>query len=105
MHHTNKVLDDMYFPTLAIEMAVFKKTQSFMYVVLEEHLKTVKGKLLLSQFQSTRDAQSIYRELKKHELSSTAAQLSGYTLLQQLDSQETGVVQHMLCLALKRNRS
>jgi hypothetical protein len=82
MHHTNKVLDEMYFPTSDIEMAVFKEMQTFMYAVLEEHLKTDKGKSLVSQFESTRDAQSIYRELKKHALSSTAAQLSGDTLLQ-----------------------
>jgi hypothetical protein len=82
MHHTNKVLDEMYFPTSDIEMAVFMEMQTFMYAVLEEHLKTDKGKLLVSQFESTRDAQSIYGELKKHALSSTAAQLSGDTLLQ-----------------------
>ena len=54
-----------------------------MYAVLEDHLKTVKGKSLVSHYESTRDVQSIYyRELKKHALSSTAAQLSGDTLLQ-----------------------
>jgi hypothetical protein len=36
----------------------------------------------VSQFEATRDAQSIYKELKKHALRSTAAQLSGDTLLQ-----------------------
>jgi hypothetical protein len=36
----------------------------------------------VSQYEETHDAQSIYRELKKHALSSTAAQLSGDTLLQ-----------------------
>jgi hypothetical protein len=61
MHHTNKVLDKMYFPTVDIEMAKFKEMQNFMYAVLEEHLKTNKGKLLVSQFESTCDAQSIYR--------------------------------------------
>ena len=53
-----------------------------MYAVLEDHLKTDKGKSLVSHYETTRDAQSIYRELKKHALSSTAAQLSGDTLLQ-----------------------
>jgi hypothetical protein len=53
-----------------------------MYAVLEDHLKTVKGKSLVSQYKTTRDAQSFYRELKKHALSSTAAQLSGDTFLQ-----------------------
>jgi hypothetical protein len=37
---------------------------------------------LVSHFEATRDAQSIYQELMKHALSSTAAQLSGETLLQ-----------------------
>jgi hypothetical protein len=53
-----------------------------MNAVLEDHLKTDKGKLLVSHFETNRDTQSIYRELKKHALSSTAAQLSGDTLLQ-----------------------
>jgi hypothetical protein len=53
-----------------------------MYAILEEHLKTDKGKSLVSQFEATRDAQSIYKELKKHALNSTAEQLSGDTLLQ-----------------------
>jgi hypothetical protein len=45
-------------------------------------LKTDKGKSLVSQFEATRDAQSIYKELKKHALSSPAVQLEVDTLLQ-----------------------
>jgi hypothetical protein len=56
--------------------------QTFMYAVLEDHLKTDNGKSLVSHYELSRDAQSIYRELKKHALNSTAAQLSGDTLLQ-----------------------
>jgi hypothetical protein len=36
----------------------------------------------VSQYEETHDAPSIYLELKKHALSSAAAQLSGDTLLQ-----------------------
>jgi hypothetical protein len=36
----------------------------------------------VSRFEATRDAQRIYKELKKHALGSAAAQLSGDTLLQ-----------------------
>jgi hypothetical protein len=53
-----------------------------MYAVFEEHLKTSKGKSLVSQYEETYDAQSIYRELMKQAVSSTAAQFSGDTLLQ-----------------------
>jgi hypothetical protein len=74
MHHTHNVLDEKYHPTSDIEVAVFKEMQTFMYAVLEVHLKTDKGKSLVSQFESTLDAQSIYRELKKHALGSNAAQ-------------------------------
>jgi hypothetical protein len=51
-----------------------------MYAVLEEHLKTSKGKSLVREYEDTCYAQSIYRELKKNALGSTAAQLSGDTL-------------------------
>jgi hypothetical protein len=43
-----------------------------MYAVMEE----------ISEFEETCDAQSIYCKMKKHALGSTAAQLSGDTLLQ-----------------------
>ena len=81
MHHTHLVLDETYSPKSEVEYAVFMEMQVFMYAVLEDHLKTGKGKSLVSQYEGTHDAQSIYRELKKHALSSTAAQLSGDTLL------------------------
>jgi hypothetical protein len=76
------VLDEGYCPSNDVDVAVFKKMQTFMYAVLQTHLQTDKGKSLVSQFEATRDAQSIYQELVKHALSSTAAQLSGDTLLQ-----------------------
>jgi hypothetical protein len=56
--------------------------QVFMYTALKEHLKTDKGKSLVSQYKPSHDAQSVYCKLKKHACSSTAAQISGDTLLQ-----------------------
>jgi len=82
MHHTDLVLQGDYAPRNDADAALFREMQTFMYAVMEEHLKSDKGKSLVSQYEATRDAQSIYRELKKHALSSTSAQLSGDTLLQ-----------------------
>jgi hypothetical protein len=82
MHHTHLVLDANYNPTNAINVDPFNEMQTFMYAVLQEHLKTDKGKSFVSQFEATCEAQSIYRELMKYALSSTAAQLSGDTSLQ-----------------------
>jgi Reverse transcriptase (RNA-dependent DNA polymerase) len=86
MHHTHHVLDEKYVPKTSNEILLFSEMQTFMYAVFEEHLKTDTGKSLVSQYETTRDAQSIYRELKKHAKSSTAAQLSGDTLLKYITS-------------------
>jgi hypothetical protein len=82
MHHTDQIFNEKYVPKNDDEKVVFKEMQIFMYGVFEEHLKTIKGKSLVSQDDETHDAQSIYRELKNHALSSTAARFSGDTLLQ-----------------------
>jgi hypothetical protein len=83
MHHTRLVLDEGYHPSNDVDAAVFKEMQSFMYAVLQTHLQTDKGKSLVSQFEAILDAHSVYKELVKHALSSTAVQLSdGDTLLQ-----------------------
>jgi hypothetical protein len=76
------ILDEKYIPKTANKKEVFKEVQTFMYAVMEEKLKSKKGKSLISEFKEKLDAQSVYSELKKHALGSTAAQLSGDTLLQ-----------------------
>ena len=86
MHHTHHVLDEKYVPKTSSEVHLFQEMQTFMYAVFEEHLKTDTGKSLVSQYETARDAQSIYRELKKHAKSSMAAQLSGDTLLKYITS-------------------
>ena len=86
MHHTHRVLDDNYVPKTPIEISLFQEMQTFMYAVFEEHLKTDTGKSLVSRYEHAHDAQSIYKELKKHAKSSTAAQLSGDTLLKYITS-------------------
>jgi hypothetical protein len=80
MHHTHLVLNEKYVPRTPNEIEVFQEIQTFMYAVMEEKLKSEKGKLLISAFEEKRDAQSVFCELKKHALGSTAAQLSGDTL-------------------------
>jgi hypothetical protein len=85
MHHTHHVLDEEYVPKTPTKIGLLQEMQTFMYAVFEEHLKTDTGKSLVSRYEVTRDAQSIYKELK-HAKSSTAAQLSGDTLLKYITS-------------------
>jgi hypothetical protein len=56
---------------------VMQKFMYAMYAIMADHLKTDKGKSFVSQYETTRDAQSTYRELVKHALASTSAWLSG----------------------------
>jgi hypothetical protein len=44
MHQTDLVVDEKYIPKTDAEKALFKEMQTFMYAVLEDHLKTDKGK-------------------------------------------------------------
>jgi hypothetical protein len=86
MHHTHQVLDPSYVPTTPTEKSLFKEMQIFMYAVFEEKLNTDKGKSLVSAYESTRDAQAIYKNLLKHAQNSTAALLSGNALLKYITS-------------------
>jgi hypothetical protein len=79
MHHMHCVLDETYGPLLDFTSADSRKCSTSF---IKEHLKTNKGKSLVSQFQSTHDVQSIYRELKKCASSSSVFQLSIDILLQ-----------------------
>jgi hypothetical protein len=81
MHHTHLVLDETYVPNTDKEKAVFQEMQIFMYAIMEEHLNMDKGKSLVSNYEVDNYAQSIYRELRKHGTSSTAAWLAGDTLM------------------------
>jgi hypothetical protein len=73
------------FPKLANEIHVFREMQTFMYAVFEELPKSKKESCLLGSMKE-QDAQIIYRELKKRAKSSTAAQISGDSLLKYITS-------------------
>jgi hypothetical protein len=81
MHHMNEVLDKTYVPLSEINIGIIQENMTFMYAVLEDHLKTNREKSLVCQFKSTVDPQGIYRELKKLALRFNAAQLSADTML------------------------
>jgi hypothetical protein len=59
MHQTDLIFNETYVPKPYAKKAIFKEIQTFMYAVLENHLKTDKGKLLVSHYKLSRDAQSI----------------------------------------------
>jgi hypothetical protein len=68
MHNTHYVLDESYEPSTNKDITDFKEMQEFLFLVFKDHLKTNKGQLLVSQFESTCDARRIYRKLKEHAM-------------------------------------
>jgi hypothetical protein len=60
--------------------------QFFMYSVFEEKLKSDKGMSLVQDYEDTCDAQALYTALKRHAKQSTAAHISGDTLLKYITS-------------------
>jgi hypothetical protein len=49
VHRTHFTLDDTSNLIMDVDIAVFHEILTFMYAVLEDHLKTAKGKSLFSQ--------------------------------------------------------
>jgi hypothetical protein len=94
MHHTQFDLDGDYVPLNPTEVGLYREMQIFMYTAFEEKLWKDKGNSLVIAYESKRDTQSIYKELTKHSKSSTAAQLSGDTLLKYVTSVQYPVNWH-----------
>jgi hypothetical protein len=57
-----------------------------MYSVFEEKLKSDKGKSLVQDYEDTRNTQALYTALKLHATQSTAAHISGDTMLKYITS-------------------
>jgi hypothetical protein len=60
--------------------------QFYIYSVFEEKLKSDKGKSLVQYYGDLRDSQALYTALKRHAKQSTAAHISGDTLLKYITS-------------------
>jgi hypothetical protein len=85
-HHTKLVLDKNYKPKTETEKEVIQEMQFFMCAVFEEKLKSNKGKSLVQDYEDTHDDQALYTALKRHARQSTAAYISGDTLLKYITS-------------------
>jgi hypothetical protein len=85
-HHTQKVLDENNKPKTAAWHDHFDEMQFFMFLVLQEKLKSEKGPSLVNDYENIQDAHSVFAALKKHAKKSTVVHLSGDQLLQHITS-------------------
>ena len=80
-HDCEDIFDPNYTPADALERAIFKDKQSFMYSVFERVLKTDTGKALVRKYEADYDAQQIFIDLTAHATTSTQATLDADMLL------------------------
>ena len=106
-HGTSDVLDAAFVPLAADAdaVALFRSQQDYMYTVFATCLQTSKAQSLVRQYEPTRDAQSIWRDLTAYMLTSTVGalhkeKLIGHLTTDHLDSNWKGTtvsyIQHWL---------
>ena len=85
-----EVLDSTYTPTTAEDKALFKEKQTYMFAVFEKTLMTDQGKAYVREFEKEADAQSIYRRISEHALTSTKASIEASAILTYITSSKLG---------------
>ena len=69
-HECDEVLDPEYTPSNS-ENEVFEAKHIFMFSVLDKHLLTDMGKMVVRKYVHTTDAQSVWKDVQEHMKSSS----------------------------------
>ena len=85
-HACEEVFDQDYSPGTPEDSALFDEKQKFIYSVFNECLQTDMGKSLVRTYESTYNAQKIYKELMIHATASTQATIDTDELLSYVTS-------------------
>ena len=84
------VLDAQYVPITSEEIDLFKAQQKYVYSILEAKVQTDMGKMIVRDHEHDYDAQSVYRKLMQHHLTSTKASMKSSLLLSYITSAKLG---------------
>ncbi|KAG7353772.1 hypothetical protein IV203_003127 [Nitzschia inconspicua] len=83
------ILDGNKVPTVS-EVALDNKNQKFMFGVFQRCVQTDMGRYIVCQYESTKDARKIYRDLRAHALTSPAAKHKRCDILSYLANARLG---------------
>ena len=101
-----KVLDPNYSPPSGSEEAeVFHRCNTYLYAVLVQRLKTVKGDELVRLYESSQDAQKVLELLVKHYQDSAAADIRATELFAGITGERIAGLVLFLCGPLTSSRS
>ena len=83
--NVENVLNPDFVP-LPPNIGLFQEQQKYMYQVFVKNCQTDKGKEIVRAYESTFNAQAIYKELSTHCMKSTTAQLNSSELMTYITS-------------------
>ena len=87
---TENVLDDAYVPNTPEDALLFDAQQKYMYSVFDKTILTDRGKEIVRKYETTYDAQKVYKELYDHHHASTLARMTSSNLLAYITTAKIG---------------
>ena len=84
------VLNELYVPRTADDIALFAEKQKYIYAVLESKVLTDRGKAIIRDHEHDFDAQKAYQKIKSYHLKSTKAKMESSTILSYITSTKLG---------------
>ena len=86
----DRVLDPNFSPRDAEDRALFEAQQNYMYAVFERTMLTDTGKTFVRKFESTANAQAIYKAMMEYSQESAQANIDSSTILRYVASARIG---------------
>ena len=86
----DRVLDPNFSPRDAEDRGLFEAQQNYMYAVFERTLLTDMGKTFIRKFESTANAQAIYKAMVEYSQESAQASIDSSTILRYVASARIG---------------
>jgi len=85
-----KVLDPTFIPATPDEIELFDAQKTYVYAVLESKVLTDRGRAIVREHATDRNAQQAYDKIRKHHTASTKAKMASSDLLTYITSTRLG---------------
>ena len=90
MQEVDRVLDPNFSPRDAEDRALFEAQQNYMYAIFERTMLMDTGKTFVHKFESTANAQAIYKAMVEYSQESAQASIDSSTILRYVVSARIG---------------
>jgi hypothetical protein len=88
LHNSDNPLDRDYTPVTAVEMAVFRLDNTYMYAVANKTVKYPSGKTIIATHKKTMDGQAVFKALNDEATGTTVRQINETKLTEALKAMD-----------------